>query len=474
MLSQNRILQTACALLFAYVSPGFAGAQAPDPLDDPAITRQIELAFHRNFRLSDIEISVTTIRGAVTLKGNVTTNFDRRIAERVAQRIAGVRSVANLIEVVPAEREDLAISQDIEFRMRTSPFLQSKTVQVEVNNGMVTLTGIVPSWNEFRRTEGIVNQVPGVRQIVNRLQVDEPEPQVSDEQIKENVENTFKWDAYLAGLGIEVFVEAGIVTLAGEVPHLYHRERATEQVLAMEGVREVSNRLVTTSQQLLESIPDSPSDSELQLYLYEELRSDPRLKANQIQAQVEQRQVTLQGSTDTIFGQLLAGRIARQIFGIASVHNEIKIQKSAKSDEAIRQDVLKSLAADSSLDGQDVQVSVTNGTVTLSGKVSRNPIRRRVSSVVSRVSGVQAIHDDLSVDVSEQRGDEVIQREIAEQLQANIITREAATAIDVRVAAGEVTLTGWVNRYTVVTEAFRIAILTKGVGRVQNELQVRN
>ncbi|HYC03672.1 MAG TPA: BON domain-containing protein [Azospirillaceae bacterium] len=68
-----------------------------------------------------------------------------------------------------------------------------------------------------------------------------------------------------------------------------------------------------------------------------------------------------------------------------------------RSDERIREDVADRLTADPYVDASDIDVTVSQGEVTLSGQVDRREARRRAEDIAEAVSGVRHVRNDLRV-----------------------------------------------------------------------------
>lgn len=68
-----------------------------------------------------------------------------------------------------------------------------------------------------------------------------------------------------------------------------------------------------------------------------------------------------------------------------------------RSDERIREDVNERLTGDYYLDAHDIDVSVSDGTVTLSGRVDSRNNKRRAEDLAERVSGVTDVTNQLRV-----------------------------------------------------------------------------
>ena len=64
-------------------------------MDDTAITAKVKSAIFNDASLKSAEINVETFKGVVQLSGFVSSQADIATAVRVAQDVAGVRSVRN-------------------------------------------------------------------------------------------------------------------------------------------------------------------------------------------------------------------------------------------------------------------------------------------------------------------------------------------------------------------------------------------
>jgi osmotically-inducible protein OsmY len=71
-----------------------------------------------------------------------------------------------------------------------------------------------------------------------------------------------------------------------------------------------------------------------------------------------------------------------------------------RSDERIIEDVNDRLTEDWMLDASDIEVSASNGEVTLSGTVSERRSKRRAEDLAESVSGVKDVHNTIRVQQS--------------------------------------------------------------------------
>jgi len=120
-------------------------------------------------------------------------------------------------------------------------------VHVETKDGTVMLRGKVDS-NEAKAAAGEVAQgIDGVKSVKNELQVVAPSARkavdADDKQIAKSVEDRFKQDPQLKSAKIDAKVNAGVVTLTGEVKSINTSARASEVARNIPGVRSVKNDL---------------------------------------------------------------------------------------------------------------------------------------------------------------------------------------------------------------------------------------
>lgn len=120
---------------------------------------------------------VTTKGGVITLRGKVATDEAKQAAEADAMKIEGAKKVVNHLVVVPkaeqkaVEREDDQIVKDVEHRLWMDPSLKKAGIHVRSDDGIITLTGDVPSLELSVRASEKARQVAGVRAVHNELTV---------------------------------------------------------------------------------------------------------------------------------------------------------------------------------------------------------------------------------------------------------------------------------------------------------------
>lgn len=183
--------------------PGIVGAQADRPSQarsaDDWVTTQIQARYFLEPDIKARTIDVSTVNGVVTLSGEVASSAERERASDIAARVAGVRDVQNRLTVtgedepagtsgrepagtsgqrVPGSDEiervthsDPVILSQIKAKYAVDPDISAVSVDVDVDEGVVTLRGDVSSAEAKQRAESLARAVPGVKSVKNELKV---------------------------------------------------------------------------------------------------------------------------------------------------------------------------------------------------------------------------------------------------------------------------------------------------------------
>lgn len=152
-----------------------AAVVASAGVNDSWITTKAKIALLTTDGFSVNGANVDTIDGNVTMHGKVATAEDRTRAERTVREVKGVKSVNNLLQVVPSEVEELVAANDSDVKERVEASLKadSKMNDVKVasvNNGVVLLSGKTDSLTESLRAIENAYSVKGVHRVASELQ----------------------------------------------------------------------------------------------------------------------------------------------------------------------------------------------------------------------------------------------------------------------------------------------------------------
>ena len=197
-------------------------------------------------RISDPDaIGVAVRDGAVTLTGSVTSYAEKLAAAQAAERVYGVKAVANDLKVkLPgAPRDDADIATAIAHVLEWNVQIPEGKVHARVQDGWVTLNGEVEHDYQRREVERMVRNVRGVVGVTDNVTV---KPPPSPEVVKEEIEETFKREAEIDARHIRVEVSDHTARLYGHVHSLHEAEVARAAVAAAPGVATVDSHLLVS------------------------------------------------------------------------------------------------------------------------------------------------------------------------------------------------------------------------------------
>jgi osmotically-inducible protein OsmY len=189
------------------------------------------------------EIGVIVKDGIVTLTGTVDNYAKKLQAERAAKGVAGVKAIAEDIQVSFADshpKDDTKIAEDILFALSSDLLVPDEKSQVTVENGWVTLEGEV-HWNFQREAaKRAVDHIAGVRGVFNHLKI---RSEIKDAVEQKSIEAALHRSWAINDENIRVHVEGRTVKLIGTVASLYQKEEAGRIAWKTPGIWHVDNEL---------------------------------------------------------------------------------------------------------------------------------------------------------------------------------------------------------------------------------------
>ncbi|TCR76651.1 BON domain-containing protein [Rhizobium sp. BK376] len=200
-----------------------------------------ELEFDPRIDAANIGVSVDD--GIVTLSGHVKNYADKLAAETAAQRVKGVRAIAEEIEVrLPAQKkraddEIAARALDI---IAWDTALPEGAIEVKVQKGWVTLSGEVRWHFQRMAAQNAVQKLSGVSGVINLLTI-RPQPTAAD--VKGKIEQALRRRAESELDGIEIDVADKTVVLKGGVRTWSEKALAEQAAWSVPGVSVVDSHL---------------------------------------------------------------------------------------------------------------------------------------------------------------------------------------------------------------------------------------
>jgi osmotically-inducible protein OsmY len=142
-------------------------------------------------------------------------------------------------------KSDSQLQKDVMAELKWEPSVHAEQIGVEANDGVVTLTGHVSSFQEKFHAELAAQRVEGVKALAVEMDVKLTAlGERDDADIARSVEMALEWIGTPASKTVKVLVEKGWVTLSGEVNWQYQRQATESGIRYLMGVTGVSNQIV--------------------------------------------------------------------------------------------------------------------------------------------------------------------------------------------------------------------------------------
>jgi len=199
-------------------------------------------------------IDVTVNKGVVTLSGTVGSAAEKRYARNDA-RIAGVGGInTRQLEVRPWARDRMqrktkipkATDKEIEKAVKKAflydPRVASFEIDVEVNNGEVTLRGAVDNLKAKTAAARDAKNTAGVWKVYNLIKT-RPEDEAADSEIAQKIRDAITRDPYIDHFDVEVTVRNRKAYIFGAVDNHFEKRHAFDLASRVNGVADVTNNI---------------------------------------------------------------------------------------------------------------------------------------------------------------------------------------------------------------------------------------
>jgi osmotically-inducible protein OsmY len=193
--------------------------------------------------IDETQIGVVVKDGIVTLTGTVDSYAKKREAEKAAKSVAGVKAVAEEIEVQygsSSQKSDTEIATAAVNALKWNISVPSNKIDVKVEDGWVYLSGEVMWDFEKNAAKKAVENLPSVKYVVNNITLKNT---VRAEDIKNKIKKAFERSADIDSKGITVITEGHNVKLTGTVHSLKEKDDARRTAYYAPGVWSVENEL---------------------------------------------------------------------------------------------------------------------------------------------------------------------------------------------------------------------------------------
>jgi osmotically-inducible protein OsmY len=216
-------------------------------------------------------------------------------------------------------KSDEHIHQEVLRELRWDSRVADTEVGVEVDQGVVTLTGTVASYAKKLAAQAAAHRIPGVLDVANDIHVKIPGSSGrTDTEIAQAVRQALEWDVLVPDTSIASTVTDGWVTLEGQVERLREREDAERAVRHLQGVRGVTNKLGVR--------PPTVQPERVREVIEEALERCAEREAKRLQVQVSGGAVTLTGHVRSYAEKRAVMGAVSHAPGVHTVNDRLRIE----------------------------------------------------------------------------------------------------------------------------------------------------
>lgn len=214
-------------------------------------------------------------------------------------------------------KTDFEIKEDVLDELAWQPNIDETQIGVIVEQGVVTLSGIVNSYTKKLAAEKAVKRVLGVKAVALDIEVKYGNDfKKTDKEIAKAIVEAFEWSSEVPADNIEVKVENGWVYLRGELQSNYQKNAAKNAVENLLGVIGVTN-LIT--------IKNNIDPSEIKDRIKKAFQRMATLEADGITLETHGNTVTLRGKVHSIKEKEDAETAAYFAPGVHEVKNKLEV-----------------------------------------------------------------------------------------------------------------------------------------------------
>ena len=215
-------------------------------------------------------------------------------------------------------KTDARIREDVLDQLSWESNIDDRQIGVAVENGVVTLSGVVDSYTTKMAAEKAAKKVSGVKAVAEDIEVKYGDAyKKTDKEIAKAVVNALEWNISVPNDKIMVKVEDGWVYLSGEVKWDFQRNAAKKAVENLLGVKYVSNNI---------TLKQTVKATDIKSKIGKAFERAANLDAKHVSVEVDGHTVTLKGTVRSWAEKEEARKTAYASPGVYNVKNELKVE----------------------------------------------------------------------------------------------------------------------------------------------------
>jgi osmotically-inducible protein OsmY len=219
----------------------------------------------------------------------------------------------------------------------------------------------------------------------------------------------------------------------------------------------------------MQTIMEKGTDRELRDAVLGQLEWEPQVQSQDISVRAKEGTVALTGFVRSYAEKFAAERVAKSVYGVRAIANDIEVKPATRTDPEIARDVVDAMRIDVRVPDERIKATVRDGFVTLEGAAEWNFQREAAEGRARHVHGVLGVANRIEVK-SRVASTTNVKSRIEEALRRS--AELDARRISVSLQDGAVMLDGNVHTWFEREEAERAAWAAPGISRVVDNITV--
>ena len=210
-------------------------------------------------------------------------------------------------------------------------------------------------------------------------------------ELKQHVQNALDWEPSIDQRDIGLSVDAGVVTLRGNVRSYAEKANDERVALRVYGVKAVADDL-----EVRLAIGYERTDTDIAQAAVAALKWNTFVPADRVTVAISKGWVTLKGTLEWQYQKDASVRAVRDLAGVRGVTNEIVVKPKVSTTD-IQTQIEAAFKRSAAIDARRITVAAQNGTVTLTGNVHSWAERQEARRAAWAAPGVIQVVDGLKL-----------------------------------------------------------------------------